>query len=87
MISSCPGISRVAVVGRPVPGNEEVVAFVSGDDRVTAEALRIWCDGRLTAYKKPQHFVTVADFPVTAAGKVRKTELLKQYGDLLPAVG
>ena len=87
VISSCPGVAQVAVVGRPVPGNEEVVAFVSGDDRATAEALRIWCDGRLTAYKKPQHFITVADFPMTAAGKVRKPELLKQYGDLLPAVG
>lgn len=37
-----------------------------------ATALNTWCRARLAAYKTPQRFHVVAEFPRTAAGKVRK---------------
>jgi fatty-acyl-CoA synthase len=43
--------------GHSLPGHEELTAF---------------CRPRLAAYKAPKYFVTVADFPRTAAGKVQK---------------
>ena len=38
--------------------------------------IALYCRGRLAAYKVPKRFVTVTDFPRTAAGKIRKHLLL-----------
>jgi len=84
-LSGCPGVLQVAVTGRPVPGNEEVIAFAITDGSVTPEALRDWARARLAGYKVPRHVLIVADLPMTAAGKVRKHELLARHGDTLPA--
>lgn len=78
-LSGCPGVVQVAVAGRAVPGNEEVVAFVLSDGTLTEQTLRDWAGPRLTAYKRPQHVVFVDDLPMTAAGKVKKPELLARH--------
>jgi len=83
-LSGCPGVVQVAVAGRTVPGNEEVVAFVLSDGSVTEPALRAWAAERLTGYKRPQHVVFVSDLPMTPAGKVRKPELLARHAATLP---
>ena len=44
-----------------------------------AAALTAWCRTRLAAYKVPKRFLAVADFPRTAAGKVRKPLLREMY--------
>jgi malonyl-CoA/methylmalonyl-CoA synthetase len=70
-----PAVKEVAVVGVedelwgeavaaavvPVPGQE-----------LDLEALREWCDGRLTRYKIPKRLAVVDDFPRNAMGKVMK---------------
>jgi len=84
-LSGCPGVVQVAVAGRPVPGNEEVIAFAITDGTVTPEALRDWARARLAGYKVPRHVLIVADMPMTAAGKVRKHELLARHAADLPA--
>lgn len=88
-LSGCPGVVQVAVAGRPVPGNEEVVAFVLPDASLpdgglTEADLRAWAAARLAGYKRPQHIVFVDALPMTAAGKVRKPELLALHADRLP---
>ena len=52
----------MAQPGHGIPDTDELVTY---------------CRERLAAYKVPRHFVTVPDFPRTAAGKVQK-HLLKQ---------
>lgn len=86
-LAACPGVVQVAVAGRAVPGNEEIVAFVTTDGSLTEAALRDWARAQLTGYKRPQHLVFVDAMPMTAAGKVRKQELLAQYDGALPAAG
>lgn len=84
VLSACPGVIQVAVAGRPVPGNEEVIAFAVTDGTLSAQALRDWARDRLTGYKVPSHVLLVSDMPMTAAGKVRKHELLARYAVDLP---
>jgi fatty-acyl-CoA synthase len=48
-----------------------------GHDIPVSDELESYCRERLAAYKVPRQFVTVPDFPRTAAGKVQK-HLLKQ---------
>jgi fatty-acyl-CoA synthase len=77
-----PAIAEVAVVAavdpkwgevgrafiRPIPG-------VAALDYVELEA---FCRARLAPYKVPRQFEIVADFPRTAAGKIRKHELIEE---------
>lgn len=46
---------------------------------IDGEALRLWCRERLAAYKVPAHVAQVDDFPRTAAGKIRKPDLRKEF--------
>lgn len=84
VLSACPGVIQVAVAGRRVPGNEEVIAFAITDGTLSADALRDWARDRLTGYKVPSHVHLVPEMPMTAAGKVRKHELLARYAADLP---
>lgn len=83
-LSQCPGVVQVAVTGRAVPGNEEIIAFAIGTKQLTEAGLRAWAALQLTGYKRPQHVLLVPEMPLTAAGKVRKAALLAQYADRLP---
>jgi acyl-CoA synthetase (AMP-forming)/AMP-acid ligase II len=73
-----PGVAQAAVVGRAVPGNEEVVAFVAPAAGATLDpdALVAFARARLAAYKVPCAVHVAGSLPVTATGKVRKQELL-----------
>lgn len=73
-----PGIHQVAVVGCPDDRLAEVpVAFVqpAAGQVLEAAALIDSCRGKLASFKLPRHVVFVEDFPMTASGKIRKTEL------------
>jgi long-chain acyl-CoA synthetase len=72
-----PDVLQSAVVGRVVPGNEEVIAFVeaiSGAEINVAE-LAAYAAERLAPYKKPAHIEVLSKLPVGATGKLLKTEL------------
>jgi fatty-acyl-CoA synthase len=76
-------ILEAAVVAMPDEKWGEVgCAYVMaqpGHDIPADDELTSYCRERLAAYKVPRRFVTVADFPRTAAGKVQK-HLLGEAG-------
>ncbi|GAA4414778.1 long-chain fatty acid--CoA ligase [Georgenia halophila] len=83
VIAELDGVGSVAVIGRPDPRWGEVpvaVVTVREGFTVTAEEVLGHLDGRLARYKIPKQVTFVEDMPRTASGKIRKTDLRKQYG-------
>jgi acyl-CoA synthetase (AMP-forming)/AMP-acid ligase II len=77
VLNAHPDVVQSAVVGRPVEGNEEVVAFVetAPDAAVTPERLRAYLKERLSPYKVPTQIVIMEHLPAAATGKILKKEL------------
>jgi acyl-CoA synthetase (AMP-forming)/AMP-acid ligase II len=77
VLSLFPGVAQVAVVGRSVPGNEEVVAFVQPvpGQALDIQALSQWAHDRLAPYKRPAEIIVNAELPVGPTGKIFKTRL------------
>jgi fatty-acyl-CoA synthase len=79
-----PAVEDIAVVGMPDEAwGEAGHAFVipkPGAD-LKAEDLIGFCDGRLARFKWPKYIIFTAELPLTALGKVRKTELKKRRFD------
>ena len=83
-----PGVSQVAVIGLADERLTEVpVAFVqpSAGYSLEAQAVIDYCRGKLASFKLPRHVVFVDGFPMTASGKIRKTELRDQAQQKLGA--
>jgi len=80
-----PGVAEVAVVGVPdTKWGEDVAAFVvwHNEGDVTSLELAGWARAHLSAYKVPRHWVSVREFPVTAAtSKVVKSVLVQRFLD------
>ncbi|MEX3630202.1 MAG: AMP-binding protein [Burkholderia sp.] len=74
VLNAHPAVLQSAVIGRAVPGNEEVLAFVELTPGVTlaADELDAWCAARLAPYKRPARIVTVEALPAASTGKVLK---------------
>jgi fatty-acyl-CoA synthase len=73
-----PAVSQVAIVGVPDPRlGEELCAWIKLKDGATATAdeLRTFCQGRISHYKIPRYWKFVADYPLTASGKIRKVDM------------
>ena len=75
MLSKHPAVYQVAVIGRMVPGNEEILAFVKVSGDVTEATLKAWLRERLVAYKVPSHIFIVEAYPAAATGKILKHKL------------
>ena len=79
---SHPDIEDVQVVGVPDEKyGEELMAWVRlrpGAPPLTADAVRMFCHGRLAHYKIPRYVHLVDAFPMTVTGKVRKVEMREQ---------
>ncbi len=76
-----PGVSDVAVVGRPDDRWGEVVAAVirpAGDDVPTVDELRSHAAEVLARHKIPTQWFVTAGFPLTGSGKVQKFVLREQ---------
>ena len=82
MLTRHERVREAAVVGRAVPGNEEILAFVVGEDLDESE-LRDWLKQRLVAYKVPQRIIPVNHYPVAATGKILKQKLIAHFKELL----
>lgn len=86
-IMELEGVGSVAVIGVPdekwgeVP--RAIVVLVEGA-KVTAEEIKEHLAGRLARYKIPRTVVLTDDFPRTASGKIRKTDLRKTFGGSTP---
>jgi acyl-CoA synthetase (AMP-forming)/AMP-acid ligase II len=77
VLTQHPDVRQCAVVGRSVPGNEEVVAFVELREGATASPgeLAAFAAGRLAPYKQPAEIVVLPALPASATGKVLKSVL------------
>lgn len=77
VINGHPQVVHSAVVGRSVPGNEEVVAYVEPvpGSRLTAGELSAWLEAGLSPYKRPSRIVILEHLPATATGKILKNDL------------
>ncbi|KUM42209.1 AMP-binding protein [Arthrobacter sp. EpRS71] len=77
-----PDIADVQVVGVPDPRlGEELCAWIrvkDGRPPITEERLREFCKGKLAHFKVPRYVHIAAEFPMTANGKIRKTEMREQ---------
>lgn len=70
-------VMEAAVVGRSVPGNEEVVAFVTAAPGQTVDtvALSEFARDSLTAYKVPSEIIVIDKMPIGPTGKIQKALL------------
>lgn len=77
VLNAFPNIVQSAVVGRPVEGNEEVVAFIerAQDMPIEMEALRAHLKANLSPYKVPAEIIVLDHLPAAATGKILKTVL------------
>ncbi len=77
VLNGHPGVARSAVIGRPIDGSEEILAFVqpAPDARVTADELAAYAAERLVSYKRPSRIHLMAALPMSPAGKILKAEL------------
>jgi fatty-acyl-CoA synthase len=84
VLNAHPSVLESAVIGVPDPRWGETGAgfvLLRPGQQAAPEDLRGWCRARLAAYKVPATLRVVEDFPRTAAGKIRKTELRKGMAD------
>ena len=77
VLSKHSDVVQCAVVGRPVEGNEEVVAFVQliQGSKATAEDLMAEIAPQLTSYKRPSEIILMDALPATSTGKLLKHKL------------
>jgi fatty-acyl-CoA synthase len=76
-----PKVADVQIVGVPDSFfGEEILAVVRSKEgvQVTEEELRAYCRGQISHQKIPRYFQFVAEFPMTASGKVQKFKLREQ---------
>jgi long-chain acyl-CoA synthetase len=77
VLSTHASVVQCAVVGRPVDGNEEVVAFVQllQGTETTASDLMAHVSPQLTSYKRPSEIIVLPALPATSTGKILKHKL------------
>ena len=74
--------TEVAIIGVPHPKWQEVgraIVVIKEDHSLTEQEVIDFCQGKLARYKIPKSVVFVDVLPRTAAGKVLKRELRKQW--------
>ena len=77
-------IEGCAVVGIPdKEWGERVTAFITPKpgQKIVPEELKTFLKSRLSPFKVPKEYIVVNEFPKSAAGKILKRELKKQYLD------
>lgn len=77
VLNAHPLVVHSAVVGRRVPNNEEVVAYVEpvAGAGLTVEILAAYLRDRLSPYKQPAEIVLLEHLPATPTGKILKNQL------------
>jgi fatty-acyl-CoA synthase len=77
-----PAIAESAVFGVPDPYYGEIVAaVVRFRSPLTAAAMAQFLGERIARFKIPAVFYAIEHFPLTASGKIRKTELRKMAAE------
>lgn len=71
-----PSIEQCAVIGLPCPVWGEIVhAVIVSHTHIDNDELNYFCRQHLAAYKCPKHYHFMQQLPLSAAGKILKTEL------------
>ena len=80
VLNAHPDVTLSAVVGRAVPGNEEVVAFVQLRPcaATSAQDLAAFAAERLAPYKGPAEIVLLDALPTNPTGKILKQQLAQR---------
>ena len=80
VLNAHPAVVHSAVIGRPVEGDEEVIAFIqqAPDSFLTAGDFAQYAADHLASYKRPSQVFLVRAMPLTPTGKVVKAELARQ---------
>jgi fatty-acyl-CoA synthase len=75
-------IEDVQVIGVPDEKyGEELCAWIkvkAGAEPLDADAVRAFCEGRLSHFKIPRYVLVVEDFPMTVTGKIRKVQMREE---------
>ncbi|ELR73269.1 Long-chain-fatty-acid--CoA ligase [Fulvivirga imtechensis AK7] len=77
VIANHPKILEVAAIGVPDPRSNEVVKIfvVKGDQSLTEEEVKEFCDENLTGYKRPKYIEFRDVLPKSNVGKILRREL------------
>jgi long-chain acyl-CoA synthetase len=88
VLSSHPAVARSAVVGRPVEGDEEVIAYIEilPGSSVAPIELEEYAARHLAPYKRPSKIILVPSMPLTPTGKVMKDKLEKMASNNIQVV-
>ncbi|WP_257346010.1 AMP-binding protein [Pseudalkalibacillus decolorationis] len=76
-----PDIVDVQVIGIPDEKYGEKVAAcvqVKENECVSVEAIKSYCQGKISKHKIPEHIFIVKEYPMTASGKIQKFKLIEQ---------
>ena len=86
VLNSHPQVVHSAVVGRSVPNNEEVVAYVEAvpGSGLAADTLADYLRERLSPYKLPSAIIFLEHLPATPTGKILKQQLRELAAKSLP---
>jgi long-chain acyl-CoA synthetase len=89
VLNEHPAVVQSAVIGRSVPGNEEVVAFVQllPGSTVTPSDLMAHAARLLTPYKRPSEIMIVDTLPAASTGKILKHRLAGASRDRVIGAG
>ena len=83
VVAAHPDVRDVAIIGMPDAkwGETVCAVVVRRNDSATEENLLAWCRERLAGYKRPKQivFVTEADLPRTATGKIQHRILRERF--------
>ena len=77
VLNAHPLVTLSAVVGRPVKGDEDVVAYVQPVEgaQLSAEELSAYAREHLSGYKRPAEIIFMEALPATSTGKILKGKL------------
>jgi fatty-acyl-CoA synthase len=76
-----PDVSDVQVIGVPdARYGEEIMAWIKPREgaALSAEDVKVFCQGRIAHFKVPRHVKLVDEFPMTVTGKVQKFRMREQ---------
>jgi long-chain acyl-CoA synthetase len=79
-IRKIPGVIEVVAFGVPSPNrNEDLVALVMSNPPIARQTLENHCRAGLADWQVPRDFEIVAELPVNARGKIKRSELAAEY--------
>ena len=89
VLNEHPKVVQSAVIGRPVPGNEEVVAYVELLPESTATPADVMAHAAqlLAPYKRPAEIIVLNALPAGSTGKILKHRLADAARDRGTGVG